>query len=194
MTRCPSFSSSRRRLLAVAGLAALGGCASPARILSGEQSALLNRTGRFAVSVDYSGGKQEAVQGGFAWQDTGRQLTLDLANPMGTTLARVTVQPGSALLVRADGSRQSAPSADALIEQVLGSPMPVGGLRYWLRGETAPQGVSHAQRDPQGRFTYFEQSGWLVQLSRYDAQGPLLLRMNRNESQRSISVRLVVDA
>jgi outer membrane lipoprotein LolB len=39
----------------------------------------------------------------------------------------------------------------------------------------------------------FAQDGWRVRLSRYDAQGPALLQLNRNDSNRSISARMVID-
>lgn len=187
----------RRNFLAAGVVLALGvlaGCATPARIDTAAPDSVFQRTGRFAVSVQYDSGRQEAVQGGFAWLDTGRLLTLDLANPLGTTLARVQVGPGSATLTRSNGEQESAPSADALVEKVLGSPIPVAGLRYWLRGQTGQASVSDVSRSPQGQPQRFVQDGWRVELLRYDGSGPQLLRLNRNEANRSISVRLVVDA
>lgn len=187
----------RRNFLAagaVLSLAVLAGCATPARIDTTAPDSVFQRTGRFAVSVQYDSGRQEAVQGGFAWLDTGRLLTLDLANPLGTTLARVQVGPGSAILTHSNGQQESAPSADALVEKVLGSPIPVAGLRYWLRGQTGQAPVSQVLRSAQGQPQSFMQDGWRVELLRYDSSGPGLLRLNRNETNRSISVRLVVDA
>lgn len=190
-----SFQHAWRLLAGFFLVVLLGACASPARIQESASRTVLERTGRFAASVSYSDGRQEAVQGGFAWNDTGRRLLLDLANPMGSVLARVTVQPGRAELERADGSTETAPGPDALIEQVLGSPIPVSGLRYWLRGELAAGAQADGiERDSQGRLAAFTQGGWNVQLPRYDSAGPLLLRLSRHETGRSISVRLVVDA
>jgi outer membrane lipoprotein LolB len=187
-------SARRRWLLAAAGALALGGCAAPPRIGEGAPGKAFERTGRFAVSVNYFGGRQEAVQGGFAWHDTARVLTLDLANPLGSTLARIRVMPGQAVLTRSDGTTESAPHPDALVELVLGSPIPVAGLRDWLRGRSGADRVSGLESDAEGRPTVFMQQGWRVQLSRYDALGPRLLQMNRNDANRTLSVRLVVDA
>jgi outer membrane lipoprotein LolB len=117
------MTGARRNFLAASAVllvGALAGCATPARIDTTAPEAVFQRTGRFAVSVQYASGQQEAVQGGFAWLDTGRLLTLDLANPLGTTLARVQVYPGSATLTRTNGQQDSAPNPDALVEQVLG--------------------------------------------------------------------------
>lgn len=181
-----------RALLGAGLLALLGACATPQKI-GGSEQGTFERTGRFALTVNHAGGGQEAVQGGFAWHDTGRVLTLDLANPLGSTLARVTVEPGRATLLRSNGEREQAPDPDALVEKVLGSPMPVSGLRHWLQGRAAPGGVASAQKDGAGRLASFAQDGWRAQLSRYDALGPQLLQLNRNDAQRRISVRLVID-
>ena len=176
----------------------LAGCATPQRPAGGKApGAAFERMGRFAVAVEYFGGKRDAVQGGFSWVDDGRRLVLDLRNPMGSTLARVQVDASGALLVRSNGERERAPHPDALVEQVLGSPVPVAGLRDWLHGRMSGKAAAGAaagqQRDGEGRLSVFNQDGWRVQLSRYDDSGPQLLQLNRNEASRSISVRLVVD-
>src|SRR5690606_23478091 len=113
--------------------------------------------------------------------------------PLGSTLARVEVSPGQAVLTRSDGSLERAAHPDALVELVLGSPMPVAGLRDWLRGETGSDPADNLKKNDAGQIVSFSQSGWRVQLSRYDGQGPRLLQLNRNDSNRDISLRLVVD-
>lgn len=116
-----------------------------------------------------------------------------MANPLGSTLARVEVNSARALLTRADGSRLSANHPDALIEQVLGSPIPVAGLRDWLQGRTGNHNVTHLEKNAENQIQAFRQDGWRVRLSRYDQYGPQLLQLNRNDAQRDISVRLVTD-
>lgn len=187
------------RAAALTLLAVLSACATPPQPKDGsgagadQASSALSRSGRFAVSVTHSSSQVEAVQGGFSWRDDGRKLMLDLSNPLGNTLARVWVLPGQAILERTDGSQELATHPDALVEQVLGSPVPVAGLRDWLHGRTGSAPVQSERRDDQQKLSSFEQSGWRVTLSRYDEQGPRLLQLNRHEANRSISVRLVVD-
>lgn len=171
----------------------LGACASPQRIGTGDNTEAFDRTGRFALNVQNFGGKRDAVQGGFAWHDDGRTLILDLSNPLGSTLARVEVSPGQAVMTRSNGQQERAAHPDALVELVLGSPMPVAGLRDWLRGETGQASAAGLQKNDAGQIAEFSQNGWRVQLSRYDDQGPRLLQLNRNDSNRNISLRLVID-
>ena len=181
------------RLFSVVFVAAtLGACATPAMLMG--DGAAFERTGRFAVSVSEPGREPEAIQGGFAWHDAGQVLRLDLANPLGSTLARVRVDAAGAVLERADGTSERASDAEALVAQVLGAPLPVSNLRYWLQGRAGSGAVETLQQDAQGRPLSFAQGGWQLQLSRYDDAGPRLLRLDRRDGARHISVRLVVDA
>ena len=190
-----AIARSLARVAAAAAVAALAACATPPRptIAPDLSPDAFSRVGRFAITVTHNDGKTEAVQGGFAWRDDGRRYQLDLTNPLGSTEARVEGRPGSALLLRADGSRLRADDPDTLVEDALGSPVPVGGLRVWLHGQLMANRADNLKRDSQGRPESFGQDGWQARLSRYDAQGPRLLELRREEARRAISVRLVVD-
>lgn len=182
------------RLAACAVALWLTACATPQHIGGVQGDEVFERVGRFAVSAETPGEPVQAAQGGFAWQDAGRVLRVDLATPMGSTLARVVVEPGHARMTPAEGKEVHAATADDLLEQVLGTPVPVAQLRHWLRGQLGPEPVEEVQRDDQSRPLRFRQHGWSVALSRYDAQGPQLLRLERRDGWRQLSVRLVVDA
>ncbi|MBO1113898.1 lipoprotein insertase outer membrane protein LolB [Bordetella petrii] len=177
-----------------AGLCALlAACASVPDAPSGTAEGAFSRGGRFAITMTETSGQQQAVQGGFTWRDDGRRYQLDLTNPLGSTEARVEGGPGHATLTKADGTVLQASSPDALVEEALGSPVPVSGLRDWLRGQVADDApAGKLQRDGQGRPVSFEQDGWQARLSRYDDLGPGLLVLQRTEPGRRIVVRLAV--
>ena len=177
-----------------AGLGALlAACASVPDAPSGAADGAFSRNGRFAITVTEVSGQQQAVQGGFTWRDDGRRYQLDLTNPLGSTEARVEGEPGHAILTKADGTRLQADNPDALADEALGGPVPVSSLRDWLRGRLAGDAqAAGVQRDAQGRPTAFEQDGWQARLSRYDAQGPGLLVLQRTEPGRRIMVRLAI--
>lgn len=184
------------RRLARGGMAAalavlLAACAVPPK-LAGHGGPSFSRNGRFAVNVSGGAKGPHAVQGGFSWLDEGGELRLDLANPLGSTLARIEVTPAGATLRRADGSREAAQNADALAAQVLGSPIPVEGLRDWLRGRTDGK-ARDLNTNASGQPESFVENGWEVRLTRYDAVGPRLLVMHRDDADARISVRLAVD-
>jgi outer membrane lipoprotein LolB len=189
-----------KRLAVLLLTALLTACATPPPITPPDggaaQSGVLSRTGRFAVQVDEVTGKTQAVQGGFAWYDMARSgLTLDLNSPLGAALARVEVDPsGTATLTEANGVQTVAESADDLVAQVLGSPIPVAGLRYWLRGQLAPRPAAQdLQRDGAGRPMSFSQAGWKVRVTDFDTIGPVRMSLQRSEpGNRVINVRLVM--
>ena len=177
----------------------LAGCATPApptQTSAIEASSLneLVRQGRFALRAEGPSEAPEAVQGSFVWRDVGGRLTLDLNNPFGNTLARVQVDPGQAVLTQANGETMRSSDPDALVQQVMGRRIPVRDIRTWLRSPLrAVPTMQQVKRDDQGRIISFAQSGWGVELGRFDAQGPKLLVLSRMEGSKQVVIRLVVD-
>lgn len=183
-----------RGWLAAALCALLAACASVPDAPPRTAQDAFSRSGRFAITVTEVSGPQQAVQGGFTWRDDGHRYMLDLTNPLGSTEARVQGQPGHATLTKADGTVLQADTPDALAEEALGGPVPVSSLRDWLRGRVADDvPAASIQRDDQGRPVAFQQDGWHARLSRYDAQGPGLLVLQRTEPGRRIMVRLAIN-
>lgn len=182
-----------RAWLIVGACAFVTGCTSvpKAPLTTGEDA--FARTGRFAITVTESDGQQQAVQGGFNWHDDGRHYRLDLTSPLGSVQARVEGRPGFATLTKADGTVYEADSPDSLAEEALGGPIPVSHLRSWMRGRISDASATGVQRDELDRPTVFQQDDWQARLSRYDAQGPGLLVLQRAEPGRRIVVRLAID-
>jgi outer membrane lipoprotein LolB len=179
-------------LILVCGV--LSACVTPQAMKGNGSAGEFSRVGRFSLTVSEAGGGQNAIQGGFSWFDNSRRYVLDLTNPLGSTEARVEGVPGSATLTRSNGTTLSAADPDGLAEDALGSRVPVAGMRDWLRGRVpSVPAASSLAVDDQARPVSFEQGGWRVRLSRYDAQGPCLLAFEREEPGRRIVLRLVVN-
>lgn len=179
------------------GLSVLAGCAAPtvsdAQAKLVDTMSILNRSGRFAMKAEVFGRHPEAVQGGFVWKDRGQLLTLDLTNPMGTVLARVEVGPQGALLQESNGKVSRASHPDALISQVIGQEIPVSGLRAWMRGQPASGSTADEVARTSGQLSRLRQNGWSIELSRYDEFGPRLLVLTRQDGERTVTLRLVID-
>ena len=183
-----------KRLAAVMALVWLAGCAAPVPQSTKTDQAEFLRYGRFALKAEDFNRDPEAVQGGFTWRDTGVRFSLDLTDPMGSVIARLVVERTGATLTRSNGEQIYAQTPDALMQTVLGQKVPVEGLRNWLRTIKTPlAGMSMVVKDPEGRIQIFEQSGWRVQLSRFDELGPQLLVLTHTEGTKNIAIRLVVD-
>ena len=172
----------------------LAGCAAPPSGSNTSSQTEFLRYGRFALKAEEFNRNPEAVQGGFTWRDTGVRFSLDLTDPMGSVIARVVVERTGATLTRANGEQIYAKTPDALMQSVLGQTVPVDGLRTWLHTIKTPlPGMSMVVMDQDGRIQTFEQSGWRVQLSRFDELGPQLLVLTHSEGSKNIAIRLVVD-
>jgi outer membrane lipoprotein LolB len=180
----------RRSFLGALFVAALAGCATVA-VPPPERS----YTGRFSV-VATQGDKREAVSGRFNMEVRGEHRAIDLATPLGTTVARVEVGP--------DGARATGPGlqdvrgidADELTEQLLGWRLPVSGLTDWIEGRPAPGRPARVERNG-ARPVLIEQDGWTVRLEETFAETnrPRILVLERPASPLAPAVvlRLVVD-
>ncbi|HVG04329.1 MAG TPA: outer membrane lipoprotein LolB [Burkholderiaceae bacterium] len=168
----------------------LGACATPSKAPADRAHG-----GRFAVTTEL-GEKRESVSGRFSLEVRGAQQVLELASPLGTTVARIEVEPGGA---RATGARMQdahGADADALTEQLLGWPLPVSGLVDWIEGRPVAQRVARIERESE-RIVLIEQDGWTIRLAEYfeHAARPrrLVLERPATANTPSVILRLIVD-
>lgn len=179
-----------RVLFAVLLALALAGCATspataPDRIY----------TGRFSV-VASTGDKRETVSGRFNVEVRGNRQRIDLATPLGTTVARIEVGPDGARASGPGVDEVRGPDADALTEQMLGWRLPVSGMSDWIEGRPAPGRPARVEREGT-RPVLIEQDGWLVRLSEvFPVSGrPRLMVLERPASPLApgVILRLIVD-
>ena len=143
-------------LAAIAG--AVTGCANlpapmaPPGVLSG----------RLALKVDaHDREPAHSMNANFELSGDAGKGELNLATPLGTTLARARWQPGEALLTTSQGEARYGDLAD-LAEAAFGERIPLEVLPDWLRGHPWAGAASHPQASPAG----FVQLGWTIDLSR----------------------------
>lgn len=154
-------------------------------------------SGRFSASTAL-GDQRDTVSGRFALEVRGDRQTLDLLSPLGTTVARIEIEPGSARATGAQMREVRGQSGDELTEQLLGWRLPVSGLTDWLEGRPAPARPARVERDG-GRVTLIEQDGWTIRLPEYFESRtevrPRRLVLERPEAMNSPAVilRLIVD-
>ncbi len=182
------------RVTLALALVALVGCATQPPMTGSITTEIFARAGRFALRVEEPLAPTQAVQGGFTWRDAQGRLELDLTNPFGNILARIEVTGKNSVLTQSSGSKLEAQTPEELVKIAVGEAIPVQGLRNWLRNQTVSDAaMKRVARDAEGRVTGFEQAGWRVELSRFDALGPRLLILSRQDDNKKIVIRLVVD-
>lgn len=158
-------------------------------------------SGRFAATVT-AGEQRESVSGRFTLAVRSGSVTVDLASPLGNTLARVEAFEDRARLTapQSDGSLATwdGTSPEALAESVLGWRLPVSGLADWIAGRPSPSRPANLS-PASGPVQRIEQDGWVIRIDdRFDDSGdPRRLSLDRApgpSTTRQVTLRLVLDA
>lgn len=179
------------RLLVAAASVLLGACATisapPDRV----------HTGRFTAATIAAPGAQPAqnVSGRFTVEVRGTRRIIDVATPLGTTIARIDLVPGSATATGPQMQTATGPDPDVLVEQLLGWRLPVAGLADWIEGRPAPGRPARTEGEA-GRLSLIEQDGWLIRIAEYSPAGtPRLLTLERPAMlpDPGLRVRLVLE-
>ena len=170
-----------RVAVASSAILVLAACASVERPREFE----LTRSGRFALTAAWGEGdaaRRESTNGRFTLHaGQGRQI-LDLASPIGNTVARVQLDAAGATLTTpaGGGGMQEVRSGDveSLTQEVLGFRLPIGGLADWIQGRPAsspaPESVEGDPRRPES----FVQNAWRVRVAERTDAGPRRLLLD----------------
>jgi len=183
-----------RRALALLLAIAIAGCASlPATAPStiGAQTAdePFSICGRISARHGDAG-----VAGGFAWMHDAFRDVIDLATPLGQTLAKLEGDGQGVSVELQDGRVETARSWRELTERAFGVTIPVDGLAAWVRA--VPHGGSPytLERDARGRVSLLRQDGWqIVYTYADDAQQRPFRVVATMPGGEPVDVRVVVD-
>lgn len=118
--------------------------------------------GRLSLDDGVDGGS-----GRLDWRADGESSRLDFRGTLGRGAWRLTIQPGGALLQRADGSQVEAASVEELVQAEVGWRVPVDALSWWVRGLVAPGDTEQVEYDESGRIVQLTQAGWTIEFERY---------------------------
>ena len=160
---------------------------------STDQTANGSWDGRFAVKVTgLTDSKNQGGSGGFTLTQEALKDVLEIRNPMGGSIAKITITPGEATLER-DGQTVTAVDADTLVQNTLGLPLPARGLSNWLKGEVRPGSEASIDRDAKGQVSKISQDGWDLIYTWNKSNRLEKLTMTRSSNIGSIDIRLVFD-
>jgi outer membrane biogenesis lipoprotein LolB/uncharacterized protein HemY len=149
--------------------------------------------GRFAVKVTgLTNDQNQGGSGGFTLTQDELKDILEIRNPVGGSIAKITITPGEASLER-DGKVVTAVDADSLVQNTLGLPLPARGLSDWLRGQTRPGSNASVERNSKGQVSKIDQDGWNLIYSWDNSNRLEKLLMTRSSNVGSIDIRLVFD-
>lgn len=182
-----------RFFVALLLLALLGACAQLPQRTAGWQSPewpAWSLRGRIAVHAG-----EQGWHASLNWRQSVTGYQLELSGPLGQGAVRLTGDAAGVTLERADGLRDWAEDADALLARNTGWTLPVSGLRYWVQGRAVPERPAEWERDADGRPLRLRQDGWDIRYSSYQDQpggAPLPKRIDLERD--GIRARLLIDA
>ena len=149
--------------------------------------------GRFAVKVTgLTDSKNQGGSGGFTLTQDALKDILEIRNPIGASIAKITITPGEATLER-DGQTVTAVDADTLVQNTLGLPLPARGLSDWLRGQVRPGSNASVERNDKGQVSKISQDGWSLTYNWSTSNRLEKLNMTRSSNVGSIDIRLIFD-
>lgn len=166
-----------RRLLLAGGCAAallLGACSTTPSSTQPSATSAGFWSGRLAVQVQAASAHEmqnSSLSAGFELRGNARAGSLQLFTPLGSSVARMQWTPQGAVLEQS-GSTRSSPSLEALVQETLGTAIPIDALFQWLQG------------------TAQTPEGWEVDLSRH-AEGRI--SANRFSPLPQAQLRIVLD-
>lgn len=89
--------------------------------------------GRFSIYYK-TRGAEEALHGGFEWEQDKGLIAITLLSPLGQEVAKIDVMPQLTTFTIPGKPPKSAANAEKLIESQLGWTLPVSWLKDWLQG------------------------------------------------------------
>ena len=137
----------------------------------------------------------DALTANFRWRHDGDRDEVDLASPLGQTIARLSGDRDGVVLRAADGRVVSGADWTELTTRALNWPLPVGGLAFWIQG--APRAGPPYTVEPavDGTLRVLRQEGWTIVYQSFAADASGAARPTRMTlSYPDVELRLVVDS
>jgi outer membrane lipoprotein LolB len=136
----------------------------------------------------------DAVAVHYDWRHSAAADAFDIATPLGQTVARMRRDASGVRVERPNEAPAEYRDFRALMQAVLGAPIPLDGLAYWVQAVADPRSASDIERDSAGRALVLRQQGWEIVYAYNDASTrPARLVMRYPDSE-PVEVRIVVDA
>jgi outer membrane lipoprotein LolB len=136
---------------------------------------------------------EQALSANLRWRFDGQGEEMVISAPLGAGSVEIARDAGGVTL-RAGGRVERAATVEALMRGTLGFALPLDGLRYWVRGQTGPDGAAvRIVRDGAGRIESFHETGWDIVIPSFSAPPLDALPRRIDVASTDLQVRLVID-
>lgn len=176
-------------------LSILGGCTSNFKEYAGEENPRILREKLYQIEDFQLSGKlgfrnsDEAFSVAVnQWQQKADRYEIKLSSSF-LGLGSVTIQgTPSWIEIQESGEEPiSSPYPNEALAELLGMPLPVQRIRYWIRGIPAPQSSATETKNEKGLVSNISQDDWEIELDRYHDVNKLPLpgriKINRQDTR-----------
>jgi len=149
------------------------------------------------MSVQYAhpaSGQKEQLFGHFEWVERGKAIELTLTDPLGQGVARIISDAEQSSITLRSGEVYKGATPEALTSRTLGWPLPVTGMRQWLRAQ--PSSGAEVERSAAGQIVGMRQDGWIIRYpnaARDPAERPSRIDLSFASRGRQVALRLALD-
>ena len=163
----------------------------PDRVQSSSKKSPQLWDGRFAVKISGKDSKNGG-SGAFTLSHEAQTDVLDIRNPMGGAMAKITINASGAKLEDGDKIFE-AHDADALLRSYTGLPLPARGLSKWLNGEARVGAPASIERDDKLRAQKMIQDGWTMTFQWTEKNQIKKLDLTRNSPTGLIEIKIIFE-
>lgn len=134
------------------------------------------------------------------WAFANESNVVRLFGPLGAGAVKLEFDKYGVQLSDSKGVVHQGDNAEQLLTNLVGWPIPIDSLSFWLAAQPAPNAVYRYRLDEQGRLSGLEQFGWIITFADYrEYAGHLLPRkvgaVKKNDGEQAqVSVKLVAKA
>ncbi|MFT5571423.1 MAG: outer membrane lipoprotein LolB [Cryomorphaceae bacterium] len=135
------------------------------------------------------------------WKFSDQSNQLRMFGPLGAGAIKLDFDRYGVQLSDNKGVLHRGNSAEQLLTNIVGWPIPIEALKYWLFALPNPEHVFEYQLNPQGQLSLLRQLGWQIDYSGYKTSGsnkPSLPRrltaVKRLSNGQAITVKLIAKA
>jgi len=131
----------------------------------------------------------------FDWDHAADHDTVDLASPFGQVYARIHGAGDSVVVERPGGEGERYTNWTAMSVALLGAPIPMDDLAFWIRAAARAGTRASVERDALGRVLVLRQAAWEIVYSYADdtsSARPSRLVLKYPDAE-PVEVRVVVD-
>lgn len=136
---------------------------------------------------------RDAYSANWQWQQNQKNYAINLIGPLGSNSIQLTGSPNQVLLQTSDGKKSTSTSPENLLEQQIGSRVPVSSLYYWIRGLPVPGIAAQKQLDASNRLSVLIQQGWRIEYSRYSSINHVDLPAKMILNNAALNVKIIIN-